>query len=240
MYYPSRYNFLWYTSRTLFLLENEFQEFNKLDSKKDTKHQNNFASLKEIFAIAKSYLKETFENSVTEFLFQKQIKSESNNEVYFCDFLGQGDKNILGKPEASNDDCLFTTAQSINILIATWTVFNKDEGKLVWKINAPRQVVELMISSVNWLKKNALGHKFKPMNAFFSGSVKGSSSLPFYYPTNVAQYLNGTSVDPKNLPGKDLEIILNGVQGINRLENEYISIKLKILFSKLLNYRINR
>ena len=81
-------------------------------------------------------------------------------------------------------------------------------------MNAPKKVVELMISSANWLKKNALGNKFKAMNAFFSGSVKGSGTLPFYYPTNVAQYLNGTSVDVRNLPGSDLESILNGVQGI--------------------------
>jgi hypothetical protein len=34
------------------------------------------------------------------------------------------------------------------------------------------------------------------MNAFFSGSVKGFSDLPFFYPGNSAVYKNGTDVDP--------------------------------------------
>ena len=60
-----------------------------------------------------------------------------------------------------------------------------------------------------------LGKKYKPFNAFFSGSVKGFSSLPFWYPANFDQFLNGTTVtDPASLGRGDLEKVVNGVQGV--------------------------
>lgn len=35
------------------------------------------------------------------------------------------------------------------------------------------------------------------MNSFFSGSVKGFTSLPFFYPSNYGLYINnGTTIDP--------------------------------------------
>ena len=53
------------------------------------------------------------------------------------------------------------------------------------------------------------------MNAFFSGSVKGLDDLPFWYPANFVQYLNGTTVvNPDDVPESDLTNIINGVSGL--------------------------
>lgn len=52
------------------------------------------------------------------------------------------------------------------------------------------------------------------MNAFFSGSVKGFSDLPFWYPNNFVQFLNGTMVvDPDTLAESDYYNIIDGVSG---------------------------
>lgn len=170
-----------------------------------------------MFEEAYSYLKEAFETTVTDFLLANQKRGDQ--DAYFCDFLGADDTNIFGKKEPSNDDCLFTTAQAVNILVSTWTVHNKTSGYLNWKPTVPKEVVQLMTESVNWLKENALdkNNKFKAMNAFFSGSVKGFNDLPFVYPTTVSQYLNGTDMDPSLIPEADFSQIIWGIQGNFRL-----------------------
>lgn len=174
---------------------------------------NYFSLLKEIFTEAKILLKETFENEVTDYLLKKQIKGNFKNGVYFCDFLGQGDLNSFGEKRPSNDDCLFTTAQAINILIATWTVHQNETGRLIWKVSVPQMVKSLVDSATNWLKENILGNNYKHMNAFFSGSVKGFKTVPFFYPANFIQYINGSSYDPNNFDRLNMDNILVGVQG---------------------------
>jgi hypothetical protein len=34
------------------------------------------------------------------------------------------------------------------------------------------------------------------MNSFFSGSIKTIETLPYWYPGNVFEYLNGTKMNP--------------------------------------------
>jgi len=50
---------------------------------------------------------------------------------------------------------------------------------------------------------------------FFSGSVKGFNQLPFWYPANIYQYLNGTILDPNhfNIKNESLVDIIVGVSG---------------------------
>ncbi len=218
VYYPSKYNFLWYTSRTLFLLENEFQSFEqlaKLNKPEDRRYLEHFSSMYHIFDQARSYLNGTFQGAVTDFLVDNQIKSESSDdEVYFCDFLGRDDKDAFGRKEPSKDDCLFTTAQSVNILIATWSVHQKKSGQLLLRANTPKKVVDLITQSVNWLKRNVLNRRMKAMNAFFSGSVKGYTSLPFWYPVNFIQFLNGTDVPISTVvPTGETGQLINVVKG---------------------------
>ncbi len=228
VYYPSKYNFLWYTSRTLFFLENEFQNYEnlaKLNKPKDQIFLKHFSSMYQVLDQAKSYLNVTFQGVVTNFLIDNQIKSElSSDEVYFCDFLGRDDTDIIGIKRPSKDDCLFTTAQALNILIATWSVHQKNTSQLVLRKDTPRKIIDLMELSVNWLKRNVLQNKIKAMNAFFSGSVKGYTSLPFWYPVNFLQFLNGTEIPDSTVQLKDNAEIINAVKGNLKL-NGYLNYK---------------
>ena len=236
VYYPSRFNFLWYASRTLFLLENEFQRFDSM--KKSFGLEDDFVKrfqlLEDIFAEAKGYLKEAFEKSATEFLISSAIKDKDPAGSYFCDFLGMNDTNIFGKQEPSNDDCLFSTAQAVNILIATWTFQDLNTKSLHWKTETPGSVKSLVKSCVDWLMEYALGKKYKPLNAFFSGSVKGLQSNPYVYPANFAQYTNETNVDPNNIsPYSNFLYLIYGVEGSPFLHHLY-----QIVKNFLLNYFI--
>ena len=198
VYYPSVYNFLWYTSRTLFFLENE------LDNVVDVK-------LKAIFLEAKGYLQVAFEGAATDFLF-KTVKYEDEKETYFDDFLGLNDTDVFGKQKPSGEDRIFSTAQAINILIATWTYQNSTTRKLVWKNNVDEKVKNLLQTSVSWLQQNVFNPKLKPSNAFFSGSVKNEATLPYWYPSNFLQDLNGTFVEPSQVVNADT--LIDGVSGM--------------------------
>jgi hypothetical protein len=109
---------------------------------------------------------------------------------------------------------IFSTAQAINVLVSTWTSQDVSTKGLKWKSQTPESVIHLVKTSVEWLMLNVFNPKYKAFNAFFSGSVKGESSLPFWYPTNFVQFLNGTTVDPSKTPTSVLEYVINGVSGL--------------------------
>ena len=69
-----------------------------------------------------------------------------------------------------------------------------------------------MQTSVNWLQANILKNKYKKQNAFFSGSVKGYTDLPFWYPANYLKMLNGSDIDRNDASPTYLE---NGIIGIS-------------------------
>lgn len=167
--------------------------------------------LKKILEEARSYLKEAYEFTVTSFLLEKRIEVDSKS-VYFRDFLGLNDTDKRGRARPSNDDALFSTAQAINILIATWATQNK-QGSLEWSAQAPQKVKDLTRRAVNWLCDNMF--KYKPFNAFFSGSDKGAGTTTFLYPANFLQFLNGTNVtNADNVPLSEFNNLISGVQGV--------------------------
>ncbi|RNA27111.1 transmembrane [Brachionus plicatilis] len=220
VYYPSTYNFLWYASRTLFLIESElkkFYYFNKIG--KYEEYFLDFEKLENILIEAKHFLQDTFETAVTRFLVNSSIQ-DGRNKTFFRDFIGLNDTNIFGKQESKNDDSLFSTAQAVNILIATWTYQCPKTQSLKWKPNAGNGVKFLVKKSVNWLHRNVLCGKFKPLNSFFSGSVKGFSTLPFWYPGNLVQFLNGTNVDPSKIDERQINDVIYAVKGFIN-EKEY-------------------
>jgi hypothetical protein len=180
----------------------------------EIEHFKRLRDLSDILHEAKYYLQVAFENEATDDLFKKSIRVDDNN-VYFRDFLGLNDTNIFGKPESNNDDALFSTAQAINIIINTWTYQKPDTKALTWKDNATQKVKDLLKSAINWLKSNIFNSDLKAANAFFSGSVKGLTSLPFWYPANYNVFLsNGTSFDPNKISQSDLGNTVIGVQGV--------------------------
>ena len=78
MYYPSRYNFLWYASRSLFFLENELTQ---IEFNTDEQFLKHFNSLKDLLIEVKSYLQDAFENTVTDFLLK--LNDQENEQKSF-------------------------------------------------------------------------------------------------------------------------------------------------------------
>lgn len=91
VYYPSKFNFMWYASRTLFLIENQLQN----------NQQQLIGDLQRILAEAKGYLQVAFENRVSNLLLATAIK-DSVDTAYFVDFLGLNDTNVFDKPSPSD------------------------------------------------------------------------------------------------------------------------------------------
>jgi hypothetical protein len=96
---------MWYASRILFLIENEFQ--NLLSSKRTrvvVDYLENLDDLKDILSEAKFYLQNAFENEATSFFLKSAIRVEKSNVTYFRDFLGLNDTSLTGKPESNDDE----------------------------------------------------------------------------------------------------------------------------------------
>lgn len=214
IYYPSIYNFLWYASRTLFLIESELNKFKFVNhTGKNEDYMINFDKLEKLLNEVKKYLEDAFENWVTNYLINSSI-DDGKNTTFFRDFIGLNDTNIFGKQQPKNDDALFSTAQAINILISTWTFQCPKTQSLKWKSNVPNDVKILVKKCINWLSRNVLCGKYETFNSFFSGSVKGFSTLPFWYPGNLIQFLNGTDANPAEIKEEQIDEIVYGVKGI--------------------------
>ena len=71
-----------------------------------------------------------------------------------------------GKPVSHGEDRIYSTAMAVNALLYTWT----ERGRLV--ADTPAMVTDTVTRACKWLLENSLSGKYKPYNAFFSGSVK--------------------------------------------------------------------
>ncbi|XP_078678548.1 uncharacterized protein LOC144914514 [Branchiostoma floridae x Branchiostoma belcheri] len=196
-YYPSLYNFLWYSSRTLFLLQS---------------NQDRLQLYPDCVREVQQILTTTFRDHVTPRLLNS-AQTDGGQDSFFDDFLGDGDTDFLGRPKVHGEDRIFSTAQAVNTLLATWTVFNGTSKRLSWINETPADVKTLVSEGVSWLEKNTLSGRYKPYNAFFSGSTKGMSSVPLWFPANFLQYVNGTALSPTADLADDVEFIV-GVSGV--------------------------
>ncbi|XP_056009865.1 uncharacterized protein LOC125650247 isoform X2 [Ostrea edulis] len=191
-YYPSKFECFWFTSRTLTILRNFYQKAPlPLKILEDFMHR----------------LENAMKNEVTAEILRESLTFEDGG-IYFDDFLGDGDKNTKGESIRNGEDRLFTTSMAVNTLINVWTEFSN--GRLVFLNDTPNSVNHTIQQSVKWLNANILETHLKPWNAFFSGSGKGQESMPFWFPANRKQYLNGTRFDDDILP-KGLFLV--GFQG---------------------------
>ena len=166
-YYPSLFNFYWFTSRILNLLDS----FDKLPYP--------------VLEVSRNRLSTALRDSATKDILNRATYVEDT--VYFDDFLGDGDTDIfgkecfsffhlllilyLGKPVKHGDDRICSTSMAINALFYSWTQHNKLLSTL------PGNVRDVLIKSCHWLAKNVLSDRYQHMNAFFSGSVKTVPSV---------------------------------------------------------------
>ncbi|CAF1219036.1 unnamed protein product [Rotaria sp. Silwood1] len=203
VYYPSHYNFLWYGSRSLFLLELARRQGK---------------TIPDIFNRVYSILADVYRNDVVKF-FQDHVRSDKSS---YDDFLGTNDTNIFGKLEPTGEDRIFSTAQTVNVLIASFTYLDTNTGKLKWIMNEQQiDTIKIMINkSISWLLDNAF--KYQPFNCFFSGSVKGLNQLPFWYPANIYQYLNGTTFDPDHFDMNNQALLVDSIVGVSGYIDETI------------------
>jgi hypothetical protein len=158
VYYPSLYDFYFFVSRLVNLLES-------------VQHQLPSSLQPSVLDFMN-----TVKLHVTDSLLH--LVGESDDGAHWDDFLGNGDW-----PVHHYDDRLFSTSLALNSLI------------LLWHDSAPSNVSAIVHSAARWLNIHVLKGDYLPMNAFFSGSVKGMSSLPFFYPSTYDFYLNGTKAD---------------------------------------------
>ncbi|XP_061197307.1 uncharacterized protein LOC133205493 [Saccostrea echinata] len=181
-YYPSKFECFWFTSRTLTTLRDFYQ-----------KAPLPFKMLEDVM----QRLEIAMKNEVTDDILDEASKSEDGG-IFFDDFLGDGDINSKGQMIKNGEDRLFTTSMVVNTLINVWT--KSTDGGLVFLEDTPVSVNQTIQQGVRWLNDNILGTHLKPWNPFFSGSGKGIQSMPFWYPANRRQYLNGTHFNDTALP----------------------------------------
>src|SRR5690554_4175927 len=128
---------------------------------------------------------------------ESQVHPENSEWIFWDEFLGVND-TFFGRPVNRAEDRLFSTSMAVNALMDTWTV-SDDTCKLKFIPTVPTQVKQTIENAVKFLRENILSGELLKENSFFSGSMKGLSSLPFAYPANFRKYLNGT-VPPPNPP----------------------------------------
>ncbi|XP_076462140.1 uncharacterized protein LOC143294648 [Babylonia areolata] len=183
-YYPSVLEFYWFVARTLSRMESAALS----------------APLPPAMQEVHQLLKPALEGSMSSDVVGK-ARRLTQDMLYFDDFLGDGDVDRHNKTVVRGEDRLFTTSMAVNALLSTWTLFDGASNTLRWKDNTPTEVLSTVEQSVRFLDAYILKDTYKPWNAFFSGSVKGSSTSPFSYPANRLEYLNGTAIqDHQHFP----------------------------------------
>ncbi|XP_059145509.1 uncharacterized protein LOC131932596 [Physella acuta] len=194
-YYPSQIEFYWFVARTLTELE--------------TAKRKGPLPVPAMDAVYKMF-KTAAEGEMTKQILSK-ARVEPTEKVYLDDFLGDGDYNHRNESIIHAEDRIFTTAMAANALMYTWSVYDEKTKTSHWKDDIPPQVLTTITGCINWLMEHTTDGKYEPWNVFFSGSAKGYSSLPFWYPGNRFEYLNGTAIDDwSNIPNTTF---LYGVQG---------------------------
>lgn len=199
-YYPSKYEFFWFVSRSYAYLNRVYLPQRSLSTPEDIHQMLLYA-----FKTLGSVLHGKMTDDVT-----RSVKRDASGSLYIDDFLGDNDYDLFNKSVNRAEDRIFSTAVSINALINTWTLWQNNT--LIWEKGTPDSVLGTVEGLVKWLKANVLSDQFKPWNTFFSGSGKGVKSMPFFYPANRREYFNGTTFSDKKFPTDFRNII--GMKGV--------------------------
>lgn len=154
-------------------------------------------------------------------LLERMNLDESNEYAYWDDFLGNADKNIRGGAAPKYEDRLFSTSVSLNALLDIWT--EEGDNGPQFDSKTPENVKQVIAFATNFLAKNY--NTFPKENAFFSGSIKGVDGVPFFYPANTYEYLDGTQAGCDERPNSTSTGLLVGVSGL--IDKEEYAEKMK-------------
>ncbi|EFA74849.1 hypothetical protein PPL_11883 [Heterostelium album PN500] len=195
LYYPSIYDFSWFISRVVDLLETENQiSPNALPPVL----YNTLVSLRELM----------MNNGTNQIL--SRMQDNGKGGFYWYDFLGNDD-TFFGVKEKYGEDLFFSSGLALNVLIDTWTVSSPDSVKRIWRSNTPAAVLAAVDGGVSHVVDNILKSQTQIYNAFFSGSMKGMTSFPYHYPMNFCQYVNGSTCSPTLA---DPDAIVGAINGV--------------------------
>ncbi|XP_035824372.1 uncharacterized protein LOC101854700 [Aplysia californica] len=178
LYYPSQIEFDWFVARSFAVMDQKRRKGPLPRPIMETVYQ---------------ILKSAVEGEMTKYILSKGKKDEQGG-IYYDDFLGDGDLTHDNKTLVRGEDRIFTTAMAANALLYTWTTYNDTVKNVQWRAGVPQSVKDNVKGCVDWLTVNVLGINFDPWNAFFSGSYKGHTTIPFWYPANRFEFLNGTTI----------------------------------------------
>jgi len=178
LYYPSKWDFFWMISRILNLIKNE------IILKKNGNDLYESLLIEIYNRIEKIFEEKTY------FYINKNIKYY-DNKAYITEFLGNY-ANIT-----RNEDALFTTSLAFNTLINIFT--HSKENKIYYNSNIIPEIKLILKKMSHFLISESQKYNSSKEGVFFSGSVKGTSSFPYFYPANYFKDLNGTSLEPDNL-----------------------------------------
>ncbi|GFO39806.1 hypothetical protein PoB_006631100 [Plakobranchus ocellatus] len=183
LYYPTRVQFEWMVSRTIAELE--------------AARKQRVSGLSPLMQAVYDTLLPSGRGSITNRLLTT-VQFDSDGHGYFEDFLGAADRSPTGEMINTGEDRIFCTALAVNTLINIWTypIHSTSPQTLVWDENTPGTVVDIVTKASEWLTHNSVGSQFEPSGAFFSSSNKWSRTLPYMYPGNRYEFLNGTEILP--------------------------------------------
>nr|KAG5712874.1 hypothetical protein BaRGS_007471 [Batillaria attramentaria] len=181
-YYPSVFEFYWFVARTYHRMETALRS----------------QPLPEVMQDLYPRLRSVLEGPMTQHVVTTGTP-EGPDMLYYDDFLGDADLDNNNNTVVKAEDRLYTTTMAANALLTTWTLFDPTTRTGHWKEATPPEVKTTVDKCVRWLSRYILHVTYKPWNAFFSGSAKGSTTLPFYYPYNRLELMNGTDVPTVNV-----------------------------------------
>ena len=158
LYYPSAFEFYWFVARIFGQLQRRAREGPLPHPALET---------------VRKLLDKVLHNHMTSAVLNATKKDQSDETVYYDDFIGDGDFDELNNTKIRGEDRLFTTSMAINALLSTWTVFDDETKKLVWETGTPEKVKVTVVKASDFVNKHILGREYQHWNAFFSGSIKG-------------------------------------------------------------------
>lgn len=245
LYYPSIFDFYWLISRVYSSLKNSQSEFNAFKNTNNYtySYNNNNESIFEVLKASEIKLEKVLKNELTQLMAKRLLKSQDANEFFFVEFLGNTEK------KQRNQDALFATALGLNAYMNIWTKeFTKEQLKiskadnlaylnlksknLIFDSDANEEIKDTIEKLANYLIQN-IGEKYASFEgAFFSGSVKSSSSNAVYFPGNYYRFLNGTYLEDHTKPENVGLTLSTAVKGFIS-ESDYEAMLKEVYFGQV-------